>query len=120
MSKKLTPKQYILLTEALRRYVRFGKPEDKTLANAWTGLGTVTEYKPVLKSGMMQWVNGVPSPRCMGWLKLAPLGEKIVQKWLDDGYTNFKDLRGNGWEQIVNSDGKQPSWDISFLENEHE
>jgi len=77
---KLTSRQGSLLLEAMRRYVQFHSGEE--LTKAWTGLGYYTKYKPVLDTGLMEWVYDQPPPRCMGWLRLTEAGAKIVEVWL--------------------------------------
>ena len=82
---KLTSRQRSLLLEAKRRYTLFSPREGlEDLADAWTGLGHRSDYKPVLDAGLMEWVFQEPYPRCMGWLRLTESGAKIVQAWLDE------------------------------------
>ena len=106
-NNKLTVKEHIILMEALRRYIRFGKPEGKTLKDAWTGLGNMTEYKPLIENGLMIWIHGIPSKRTMGWLSLTNKGCTIVQSWLDAGYDKLY-WDGN-WERVVNEKYQIPS-----------
>lgn len=87
MKKALTPKQSILLREALRRYTQFHA--SKKLKDVCTGLGTATEYKPVFDAGYMTYANG-PNPGYLTWWKLTDKGLKIVQKWVDEGYSHEK------------------------------
>lgn len=87
MSKKLIGNRaHWALKEALRRYTRFHRGED--LLTAWTGLGTKTTYKEALEKGFMAWVHGEPYPRTANWLRLTSKGARIVQRWLDQGYTH--------------------------------
>jgi len=75
-----------LLKEALRRYTRFHQAEGKALTGAWTGLGTATEYAPVVQAGYMT-VATSPNPGYMTWWRLTDKGAEIVQGWLDAGLT---------------------------------
>jgi hypothetical protein len=107
----LTSNQYSLLLEALRRFIRFA--DNKTLKSAWTGLGYKTVYKPVLDARMMVWVDYVvPRSRTMGWLTLTDLGAKIVQKWIDDGYTQL--YFDGHWETPVNENNLKPPKSVVF------
>jgi len=74
----LTMAQRDLLMEAMRRLDRFHP--DKNPLIAMSGLGYRTEYRPVIAVGMMEWVNGAPAPRCMGWLRLTSKGLEEVNK----------------------------------------
>lgn len=78
-------KAHWLLAEALRRYKRFhdGTP----LTEAMTGLGSITEYAPAVKAGLMEPVCN-PKPRITQWWKLTPAGAAIIQSWLDAGFNN--------------------------------
>lgn len=61
------------LIEAHRRLTTFHRGEPPL--EAWSGLGTRTDYKQVLESGMMDWTGGMlPPTRCMGWLVLTSKG----------------------------------------------
>jgi hypothetical protein len=89
---KLTPKQHILLCEALRRYTRHYKGKD--LVSSWTGFGSMTEYKPCLSAGLMDYAT-TPNPGHLVWWKLTPRGAAIVGKWLSLGF-DFTDIeKGN-------------------------
>ena len=109
-NNKLTPKEHILLMEALRRYIRFGKTEGKTLKNSWTGLGTASEYRSVILNGLMTWVHGTPPKRTMGWLSLTDKGCEIVQKWLNDGYSEL--FWDGDWERVVNENNQIPPFEV--------
>lgn len=88
--KKLTNMQKAILLEALRRYTKFHQNPKELLNQAWTGLGTRTDYRPVLDAGLMTFVEE-PYPRCSQWLRLTDKGTAIVQKWLDAGLS-YKDI----------------------------
>lgn len=60
-----------LLIEAIRRFDMHHST--KNPLDAWTGLGFLTYYNPVLDAGLMTWVEK-PAPRCMGWLRLTEKG----------------------------------------------
>jgi hypothetical protein len=80
-------RQRWLLREALRRFTRFHQAEGKPLTEAWTGLGTATEYEPVVQAGYMT-VATSPNPGYMTWWRLTDKGAEIVQGWLDAGLTH--------------------------------
>ncbi len=69
------------LKEALRRFEMFNR--DKTLKDAWTGLGTATDYKLVVKAGLMEHVHG-PNPRYLCWWRLTDAGVVRVQEMIDE------------------------------------
>ena len=84
---KLGKRQHWLLCEALRRHTRFNLHDlKKSLGEAWTGLGPYSQYKPVLDAGLMTYATE-PHPGYMTWWRLTEQGEKIVQEWLNLGYT---------------------------------
>lgn len=60
-----TKKDRNLLQEAYRRRMMF--QPDRTLANAWLGLGNPSEYK----SRLFQTVDGDRTPRVQHWWKLT-------------------------------------------------
>lgn len=95
---KLGRHQLDRLLEALRRYSRFGKPEGKSLTEAWTGLGSVSEYASCLNSGLMTYATS-PNPGYTTWWRLTEKGAKIVQALLDKGYTHMNVEAGyNYWQ----------------------
>lgn len=83
---KLTSRQRSRLLEAKHRYTSF-HPEEE-LTDAWTGLGSRADYKPVLSAGLMEWALHEPALGCMGWLRLTESGAEIVQAWLDEEITD--------------------------------
>jgi hypothetical protein len=93
--RAMSQSSYNLMIEALRRYCMFhaGEPLDQ----AWIGLGTASEYKPALESGLMRWAHGKPSVRCLGWLTLTPKGQNIMLKWMAGGYhfANYNEIHPN-------------------------
>ena len=97
-------KEFRSLAEALRRLLRF-YPYNAKMGYAtlvFTGLGYKTTHTPAVDAGYMEWVDGAPKTRCMGWLRLTRLGEKIVIAWMEKGY-KYLEFRPNGWEYVVNS-----------------
>jgi hypothetical protein len=81
--KTMTNTKRKLMLEALRRYTRFHKGE--SLTASWTGLGFVSEYKPVVAAGLMESATD-SQPRCMRWFRLTDAGAAIVKGWLDKGF----------------------------------
>ena len=80
--RQLGKNQYLLLREALRRYTRFHR--DEPLLSAWTGLGSATEYAPVVDSSYMELATQ-PNPRYQTWWRLTERGANIVLAWLITG-----------------------------------
>ena len=93
---KVTKRQHMLLNEAARRWL-MGMPvkgrdyTGKSLIEAWTGLGSATDYKPVLDAGLMVYVSG-PNRGFMAWFKLTEAGAEYVRILLD--------LEELGWREI--------------------
>ena len=77
MSKALTKNQRLLLMEAARRYLRFHKGE--SLTEAWTGLGSVSTYKPAINAGFMRTHDGKMDARISHWWILTEKGAAIVK-----------------------------------------
>ena len=82
---RLGRRQRAILREALRRYCRFHK--GRTLTRGWTGLGTATDYAPVVRGGYMEVATGL-NPGYDTWWRLTAKGAAIVQEWLDAGITH--------------------------------
>lgn len=85
---RLTQNQHWLLCEALRRFECFHRDQKWTIKNlteAWTGLGSKTNYKPVLNAGLMV-IAGTYYKGVSNWFRLTNTGAKIVKKWHDAGY----------------------------------
>jgi hypothetical protein len=53
-----------------------------TLENAWTGLGTATDYKKAVDAGLMKTLHG-PNPGYQCWFGLTAEGAKLVQVMID-------------------------------------
>lgn len=87
-------RQLDLLLEAVRRYTRFGVRDNKTLENAWTGLGSYSTYKPCVDAGLMTYAT-LPNPGYSTWWKLTDKGCKIVLAILNRGY-DYENVE-NGW-----------------------
>lgn len=80
MNYKLNSRPFALLCEALRRHTRFNLRDlKKPLSEAWTGLGTYTDYKPAIVADLMTYVHR-PNPRCIQWWRLTDRGAAIVQQ----------------------------------------
>jgi hypothetical protein len=67
-----TKKDRNLLQEAYRRRMMF--QPDRALANAWLGLGSLSEYK----SRLFQTVDGDKTPRVQHWWKLTHDGVMVL------------------------------------------
>ena len=86
--------QHGLLCEALRRFECFAVRRDKCrwtpddLLRAGTGLGTRSEYRPVIDAGLMRGAACTlsPAPRCIGWWSLTETGARIVLAWHEAGF----------------------------------
>lgn len=88
---QLTMRQKSLLREAYRRWMlpRAEKTATsgvaaKCITNAWTGLGSATEYKPVLDAGLMVQAHGPHPGHCIWW-KLTEKGvlAMIMLGWIE-------------------------------------
>lgn len=88
MEYDLTPAQYELLCEALRRFecfwvrdpARKSKWTTTSLMDAWTGLGSKSEYSAAGRAGLMTPIGHIP-PRTKGWWQLLSRGAAIVLHW---------------------------------------
>jgi hypothetical protein len=69
-----------LLLEAYRRYHMFGIEENKSLSEAWTGLGG-SIYN---KSEYFKRVNSNSDPRYTNWYQLTQSGVQLVEKLISD------------------------------------
>jgi hypothetical protein len=78
-----------LLFEAYRRNEMCLNDQDRErpFTERWLGLGTEPVYRPVIKAGLMKFVNGSPPSRCMGWLVLTEKGVNVMQECAE--YYNF-------------------------------
>ncbi len=73
MKQRLKAQERQCLIEAHRRLVNFHRGENPL--TAWSGLGHRTDYKQVLESDLMRWMDDKgPPARCMGWLILTTKG----------------------------------------------
>ena len=67
-------RQKQLLREALRRWKMFGaKTSDASITTAWTGLGSASQYAPVVKAGYMECATTL-NPNCITWWRLTEKG----------------------------------------------
>ena len=55
------------------------------LLRAWTGLGTRSEYRPVIDAGLMR-IASCTAPRCIGGWSLTETGARIVLAWHEAGF----------------------------------
>lgn len=99
----MTQKQLDLMLEAYRRWVVLGHNEQKPLRERWLGLGTESNYRPVLTAGLMQWVEEKPTPRTMGWLKLTEKGEDIIRRFAAAGVSakDFDAFTFTAWDKVA-------------------
>jgi len=81
------------LIEATRRYTRFRHGE--ALDRAWTGLGCATEFKQMVRRGLMEPVYS--NPGYTTWWRLTKMGAAIVQSLLDLGITYETIEDGRFW-----------------------
>ena len=77
--KRLGVRQKALLQEAARRYTKFHQGE--SLLEAWTGLGSATEYATAAKAGLMEIATN-PNPGYITWWRLTTKGAAIVEQWI--------------------------------------
>ena len=88
---RLGKNQLSLLLEALRRYTRFNN-QNKSITEAWTGLGSASCYAPAVNGGYMQ-VATSPNPGYITWWKLTEKGAMIVNAMLKEGY-DYRHIEG--------------------------
>mgnify|MGYP001570460100 FL=1 len=97
---RLSVRQHGLLCEALRRQTRFNLHDlKKPLTEAWTGLGLATDYKPAVDAGLMTCATKL-NPGYMTWWKLTEPGAKIVQAWIDEGYS-YEDIEAGKYPPLA-------------------
>lgn len=89
------------MVEACRRYTHFHTGEP--ILEAWTGLGTATDYNVIQSEGFMTVATKL-NPGHDIWWKLTPAGAKIVLAWIEAGYDFEKIEKG-----IMPSWPKKPS-----------
>jgi len=84
---RLSQRQHNLLTEALRRYTMPGSTaSNQPIAEAWTGLGSYTEYAPCVPSFMVCIHAQGHTPGITNWWKLNDEGVRVVSEWIRQGY----------------------------------
>ena len=81
---KLKNRQFNCLAEALRRCAMH---PSEPIVKVWTGLGSYTTYKSTIDAGFMEYIHS-PNPSYIQWFRLTEKGAKIVQNWIDKGYSN--------------------------------
>ena len=97
---KLTKRQHRILVEALRRHTRFNMHDlNKPLTEAWTGLGSMTEYRPALDAGLMTCATQL-HPGFSVWWKLTTRGALIVAYWLGQGF-DFKKVESDNEPNLI-------------------
>ena len=95
---EVTRRQANLLREAYRRWKKFGGVNDnKTLLQAWTGLGSASHYKPVLDAGLMEPVHGLEPGQSLWW-KLTEKGvlAMIMLGWIEGDLNEEETWQGVG------------------------
>jgi len=91
------------LVEALRRYLRFH--HDCPITQAWTGLGSKTQYRQALEAGLMTYAT-TPHPGYMTWWRLTERGAGIVMAWIGAGWTVERVERGDTPPPFAYSENK--------------
>ena len=67
-------RQKALLREALRRWEMHNVGRrDRVITEAWTGLGSATQYAPVVNAGLMECATQL-NPNCITWWRLTEKG----------------------------------------------
>jgi len=90
---QLSKQAHECLVEALRRFTRFSIHDKKynDIRSAWTGLGSITEYKSAWKDGFMEPVEfpmkSAPRKGVTHWWRLTTKGAALVKYWYISGYT---------------------------------
>jgi hypothetical protein len=83
---RIPARAFMLLEEALRRYIFYARMRDgkkwnlHDLMYAWTGLGSATTYKPATDFGVME-VATEPNPGYGTWWRLTEAGARILLYW---------------------------------------
>lgn len=87
MSYRLKTNEYELLVEALRRFECFAVRRDKKtwtledLTTAWTGMGSMTTYRPAMEAKLMEPATPSATSGRDGWWRLTARGAEIVLGW---------------------------------------
>ena len=88
MRIKLGQQSYRCLLEAFRRLAMGNNPTRQSVTEAWTGLGSVSEYRQAWLHGYMEPVYPPLVPRVKQWWKLTRKGAEIVLAWQAMGFTS--------------------------------
>ncbi len=80
-------RQKALLREALRRWKLHGERRNcggQTITTTWTGLGSASDYAPVVKAGLMECATTL-HPGGITWWRLTEKGVLaiIVLGWIE-------------------------------------
>jgi hypothetical protein len=96
--KTYGPKQTFLFYEAARRFIQFNQMsgKNKTLTEAWTGLGTMSVYQSMYNAGLMIPIRPYYQ-YCETWWMLTKRGAKVVKKLIAD----CKGIKGNHIDALV-------------------
>lgn len=85
MNPQISRRSLPLLLEATRRWLNADPHERaKGIEDAWTGLGSATDYAPAVRAGLMT-VATEPNPGYRTWWKLTPQGAAIAMSWIARG-----------------------------------
>ncbi len=93
----VTEKQAVLLREAYRRWKMYSRGDDKTILEAWTGLGSATFYKPVVDAGFMEPIHAL-HPGNSIWWRLTEKGVLAMTMlgWIEGGLYEGETWRKTG------------------------
>ena len=117
MQRKIGRRQRLLILEAARRWLIetqsvfsnnvpsrisfIAKDNRKGMVNAWTGIGTQSDYQTVVDAGLMTYVHF-----CHGstkWWRMTNKGADLVQSWIHAGL------------HIGHFDGYQPTYHVDSI-----
>lgn len=91
------------MLEAYRRWICIGfQSAEKPLTELWLGLGTESVYRPAIKAGLLEWIDGPPQKRILGWVKLTCKGQEVIRQFAARGVgaADFKDFDFVAWDKI--------------------
>ncbi len=128
MHRKLGKMQRVLMLEAARRWLQETRylyvdtvearaaftaaNQEKRMAEAWTGVGTKSEYQTVVNAGLMTQNQGCRHGGTKWW-RMTDKGAALVQRWIHAGL------------HLGHFDGYDPTYHVyeiieSCLQNERE
>lgn len=118
MHKKLGPRQRSLMIEAARRWLQETRylyvdtvearaaftaaNQEKRMVEAWTGVGTKSEYRTVVNGGLMA-INLGCRHRSTRWFRMTEKGAALVQRWIHAGL------------HLGHFDGYQPTYHVDEI-----